>query len=141
MLWAPSYIDDVALVTDGRTGEDNAHALKAAAHTAFQSANDNAVAFDDNKSELLHFHHARQDTTLDAINVQLPNGTVVKPGMQGGRKDVVRWIGILFDRKLHFTHYVNAKLIATSRSLNALCSLVKHETGQSPSTTHSLYHA
>jgi hypothetical protein len=53
----------------------------------------------------------------------------------------VRWIGILFDRKLHFTHHVNAKLIATSRSFNALCSLVKHETGLSPSATHSLYHA
>jgi hypothetical protein len=96
-LWAPSYIDDVALITHGRTHKDNARALEAAARTAFKWANNNAVAFDDNKSELLHFHRTRQDTTPDAINVQLPNRTVVKPGMQGGRKDIVRWIGIFFD--------------------------------------------
>jgi hypothetical protein len=138
-LWAPSYIDDVALVTHGRTREDNASALEATARTAFRWANDNTVAFDDNKSELLHFHRTQQDTTPDAINVQLPNGIVLKPGTQGGQKDVVRWIGIVFDRKLYFTHHVNAKLIAASRSLNVLWSLEKHETGLSPSATRSVY--
>jgi hypothetical protein len=90
MLWPPSYIDDVALVTHSRMREGNARALEAAAYTAFKWANDNAVTLDDNKSELLHFHCTQQDTRLDAINVQLLNGTVVKPGMQGGRKDVIR---------------------------------------------------
>jgi hypothetical protein len=89
---------------------------------------------------MLHFHHARQDTTPDAINITLPNGTIVKPGTQGGKKDIVHWIGVLFDRKLRFTHHINAKLISVSRSFNALCSLVKHETGLSPSATRSLYH-
>jgi hypothetical protein len=69
--------------------EDNACILEAAAHTAFQWANNNAITFDDNKSELLHFHCTQQDTTPDAINVQLPNRTVVKLGMQGGSKDIV----------------------------------------------------
>jgi hypothetical protein len=57
MLWAPSYIDDIALVIHGQMHEDNTHALKAAAHIVFQWANDNAITFDDNKLELLHFHH------------------------------------------------------------------------------------
>jgi hypothetical protein len=57
MLWAPSYIDDVALVIPGQTHKDNAHTLEAATRTAFQWANNNAITFDDNKSELLHFHH------------------------------------------------------------------------------------
>jgi hypothetical protein len=57
MLWAPSYINNIALVTHGRTCEDNTHVLEAAAHIVFQWANDNAVTFDDNKSELLYFHH------------------------------------------------------------------------------------
>jgi hypothetical protein len=80
MLWALSYIDDVALVTHGRTREDNAHALEKAAQTVFKWADENAVAFDDSKSEMLHFHRARQDTTPDAINITLPNGTIMKPG-------------------------------------------------------------
>jgi hypothetical protein len=88
---------------------------------------------------MLYFHCARQDTTPNAINITLPNSTIVKPRTQGGRKDIVHWIGILFYCKLRFTHHINAKLISTSRSFNALCSLVKHETGLSPSVTRSLY--
>jgi ribonuclease HI len=140
-IWMPSYIDDVALVTHGRTREENARALEAAARTAFTWAQDNAVAFDDSKSELLHFHRARDDTHTTATNVQLPNGTIVTPGTKGGRRDIVRWIGVYFDRKLSFTHHVQLKLTAASRSLNALCSLVRHETGLSPSATRSLYRA
>jgi hypothetical protein len=57
-IWTPSYIEDVALVTDGRTREGNARVLEAAAKTAFDWAQNNAVAFDDSKSEMLHFHRA-----------------------------------------------------------------------------------
>jgi ribonuclease HI len=139
MLWAPSYINDVAWVTHGTTHEDNAYALEKATQTSFKWADENAVTFDDSKSEMLYVHHTRQDTTPDAINITLPNGTIMKPRTQGGRKDVICWIGILFDHKLRFTHHINAKLISTSRSFNALCSLVKHEPGLSPSATRSLY--
>jgi hypothetical protein len=140
-IWTPSYIDDVALVTHGRSREENTRALEAATRTTFTWARDNAVAFDDSKSELLHFHRARDDTLTNATNVKLPNGTVVTPGTQGRPKDIVRWIGIYFDRKLTFTHHVKLKLTAASRSFNALCSLVRHETGLSPSATRSLFHA
>jgi hypothetical protein len=61
------------------------------------------------------------------------------PGTRGGPKDIVRWIGIFFDRKLTFSYHVKTKLTAASRSLNAICSLVRHETGLSPSATRSLY--
>jgi hypothetical protein len=138
-IWSPSYIDDVALVAHGRSREENARTLEAAAQTAFAWAQENAVAFDDSKSELLHFHRARDDTHTSSMNVKLPNGTVVMPGTQGGPKDVVRWIGIFFDRKLTFSYHVKTKLTAASRSLNALCSLVRYETGLSPSATRSLY--
>jgi hypothetical protein len=136
----PSYIDDVALVAHGRMSKENARTLQAAARTAFTWAANNAVAFDDLKSKLLHFHHARNDTHSTETNITLPNGTSVMPGTKEGRKDVVRWIGIQFDRKLSFSHHVKLKLTAASRSFNALCSLVRHETGLSPSTTCSLYH-
>jgi hypothetical protein len=36
MLWVPSYINNIALVTYGRTHEDNAHTLEKAAQTAFK---------------------------------------------------------------------------------------------------------
>jgi hypothetical protein len=99
------------------------------------------VAFDDCKLEMLHFHESRTDEHNDTTNVCLPNGTIVTPGMQGGRTDMVRWIGIYFDCKLSFSHHVKVKLMATTRSLNALRSLVRHETGLSHSATHTLYQA
>jgi hypothetical protein len=58
-IWSPRYIDDVAMVAQGKTREGNVRALAVAARTAFQWARDNAVAFDDTKSEMLHFHQAR----------------------------------------------------------------------------------
>jgi hypothetical protein len=141
MLWMPNYIDDVALVAHGRTRKENTRTLDAAARTAFTWAANNTVAFDDSKSELLHFHHAPNDTHSAETNITLPNGTSVMPGMKEGRKDIVRWIGIQFDRKLSFSHHVKLKLTAASRCFNTLCSLVRHETSLSPSTTCSLYRA
>jgi hypothetical protein len=90
MLWMPSYIDDVTLVAHGRMGKENAHTLEAAARTAFTWAANNTVTFDDSKSELLHFHHARNDTRSAETNITLPNGTSVMPGTKEGRKDIVR---------------------------------------------------
>jgi hypothetical protein len=37
-IWSPSYIDDVALVAQGKTREENSRALEAAARTTFQWA-------------------------------------------------------------------------------------------------------
>jgi hypothetical protein len=99
------------------------------------------VVFEHSKSEMLHFHKSRTDEHNDATNVCLPNGTIVTPGIQGGKTDMVQWIGIYFDHKLSFSHYVKVKLIAAARSLNALRSLIYHETGLSPSVTHTLYQA
>jgi hypothetical protein len=36
MLWAPSYIDDIALVTHSRPYEDNTYALEKAAQIVFK---------------------------------------------------------------------------------------------------------
>jgi hypothetical protein len=90
MLWTPSYIDDVALIAHGRMRQENARALEAATRMAFTWATNNAIAFDDSKSELLHFHHAYADTHSDETNITLPNGTSVMLGMKEGRKDVVQ---------------------------------------------------
>jgi hypothetical protein len=44
-IWSLSYIDDVALVAQGKTREGNLRVLVAAARTAFQWVRDKAVAF------------------------------------------------------------------------------------------------
>jgi hypothetical protein len=89
-IWSLSYIDDVALVAQGKTREGNLRALEAAARTAFQWVQDDAVAFNDAKSEMLHFCHSRQDVVTEETRIWLPHGTVVEPGTRGGKSDVVR---------------------------------------------------
>src|SRR5690606_6507097 len=54
-----SYIDDVAIIATNRTLAVNVRELNSAARTVFQWAEQNAVAFDDSKSELLHFTRSR----------------------------------------------------------------------------------
>jgi hypothetical protein len=140
-IWSPSYIDDVAIVAQGKTREGNVRALEAAARTAFQWARDNAVAFDDAKLEMLHFHRARQDTITEDIKIRLPHGTVVGPGTRGGKRDVVRWIGVYLDRKLTLNYHVHTRVAAAARAFNALRSLVRYETGLSPAAMRLIYQA
>jgi hypothetical protein len=83
----------------------------------------------------LHLQHI----ITEDMKIRLPNGTIVAAGTRGGKQDVVRWIGILFDRKPSFTYHVCTKMTAASRAFNALCSLVRYETGLSPSATCQLY--
>src|SRR6202008_4173186 len=54
-LDSPNYIDDVGLVYTGRTIKTNVKALQEAAKETFKWAKENAVTFDDSKSELIHF--------------------------------------------------------------------------------------
>jgi hypothetical protein len=123
-IWSPSYIDDVTLVAQGKTREGNSRALEAVARTAFQWVWDNAVAFNDTKSEMLHFHRSRQDVVIEETKFWLPHGMVVEPGTRGGKSDVVQWIGIFFDRKLMFKYHVTNKVTVAMYAFNALHSLV-----------------
>jgi hypothetical protein len=141
IIWSLSYINNVALVAQGRTREGNSRALEVAARTAFQWAQDNVVAFDDAKSEMLHFHHSRQDIITEEIKIRLPHGMVVEPGTRGGKSDMVRWIGIFFDRKRTFKYHVTTKVMVATHAFNALRSLVRHEIGLSPSAKRLIYQA
>ena len=50
----PSYIDDICLLVEGNSPEENATELEEAVATCFKWGEENAVAFDDPKSELMH---------------------------------------------------------------------------------------
>jgi hypothetical protein len=139
--WTPSYIDDVALVVKGKTKAENARRLEKAASIAFEWADNNAVLFDDSKTELLHFHTKRDGTTKDDEQVTLPNQTTVSPGTKGVSTEVVRWIGVWFDRKLTFSHHVKMKEASGKRAIGALARLANTEAGLSPQAMRQLYMA
>jgi hypothetical protein len=59
--------------------------------TTFQWADENAVTFDDSKSELIHFQKGNSAATA---TVTLSNNTIIQPS------ETVHWLGVWFDRKL-----------------------------------------
>jgi hypothetical protein len=93
-ITSPSYIDDICLLTQGNSAATNARQLELAAATCFKWGKSNAVAFDDPKSELMHYTNSRNPDNSNETNVELPNGTIINPS------DVQRWLGIWLDRKL-----------------------------------------
>ncbi len=65
-LQSLSYIDDVALYVEGKNIDKNVKMLEKAAKIAFTWAKNNAVQFNDSKSELIHFgsHKAAPNQTV-----------------------------------------------------------------------------
>jgi ribonuclease HI len=126
----PSYIDDVGIVYTGKSLKTNSRVLQEVAREVFQWAEENAVTFDDSKSELIHFTQQQRKPTN---TVQLPNGTVVQPS------ECLRWLGVWLDRKLSFHTHVQHKATAARRALGALQGLANSENGLRQSAVRQLY--
>ncbi len=70
----PSYIDDVAVTVKGKSAEENSIVLEKVAKSLFLWAKDNAVVFDDSKTELIHFN---KDKEMAISAVTLSNNTII----------------------------------------------------------------
>ncbi len=117
-LQSLSYIDDVTLYIEGRNIDKNVKILKNAAKIAFTWAENNAVQFDDSKSELIHFESHK--TTLNQMIILL-NNTVIKS------KTCVRWLKVWLNRKLNFKVHVQTKIVTVIRTLHSLFKLINSE--------------
>lgn len=83
-----SYIDDIALTTSSTSLKKNIEVLEREASKLYELAAKNAIQFDLDKTELIHFYKSKysKEATL-----KLPNNTIIEP------KELVRWLGIWFD--------------------------------------------
>ena len=129
----PSYIDDICLLVEGNSPEENATELEEAVATCFRWGKENTVAFDDPKSELMHYYKSRKKLDNPYVNVVLPNGTCIKPS------DVQRWLGFWFDRKLSWKHHIQTRTASAMRVFMALSQLGNTERGLSQSALQQLY--
>ena len=129
----PSYIDDICLLVEGNSPEENATELEEAVATCFEWGKENAVAFDDPKSELMHYYKSRKKVDNPYVNVVLPNGTCIEPS------DVQRWLGFWFDRKLSWKHHIQTRTASAMRVFMALSRLGNTERGLSQSALRQLY--
>ena len=71
----PSYIDDVTIYVSEKSAKENSEVLQEVIKTVFAWAEENAVQFDDSKSELIHFCKGRKKQTAE---ITLSNKTVIK---------------------------------------------------------------
>jgi len=113
-----SYIDEVMLYIEKRNIDKNVKILKNAAKIAFTWAENNAVQFDDSKSELIHFE--RHKTTLNQMIILL-NNTIIKS------KTCVRWLKVWLNRKLNFKVHMQTKIATVKRTLHSLFRLMNSE--------------
>lgn len=131
----PSYIDDLALVSTNKKVEQNIKELETAAKIAFNWAKNNAVAFDDIKSELIHFKTKNKNKNKDKNGgiVVLPNGTKIKPS------ETIRWLGIHLDVELKFKDHIKIKTNAANKIFNFIRALANSEKGLKTKALIQLY--
>ena len=94
---------------------------------------DDAVPFDDPKSELMHYYKARKKVENPHVNVVLPNGTCIE------LSDVQQWLGFWFDRKLSWKYHIQTRTASAIRVFMALSRLGNTERGLSQSALRQLY--
>ena len=129
----PSYIDDVAIVVEGRNEIENTRLLGEIARYVFTWADKNAITFDGPKTELIHFIRRRQPSPDPDSSVYLPNGFLIEPS------SCVRWLGVWLDSRLSFHNHIKAKTTAATRSYFALRRLANTQKGLTVSIMRQLY--
>jgi ribonuclease HI len=127
-----SYIDDIALVTSSTSLRKNIKVLESEIAKLYELGAQNAIEFDLEKTELIHFYtgKASRDT-----NLILPNNEVVKP------KALVRWLGIWFDQSLSFKEHVSIRISQAKQAFLRLARLANSERGLTPFAFRQLYRA
>ncbi len=112
------------------TDAQNCIELKTILNSLFDWAKTNNVTFDDSKSKLIHFEKSRQKSTDVII---LSNEIELKP------QDSVKYLDIWLDKKLNFKTHVGVRIANATRALHTIMSLMKSESGLSPSAARQLY--
>ena len=113
-----SFIDDVAIEVESKSAKQNCKVLTEIVQKVFQWADRNAVKFDDEKSELIHFESSNKSTSE---TVKLSNNTILKPKMN------VKWLGIYMNRKLNFKKHVQNRIASANRVLHSINRLQNSE--------------
>ncbi len=113
-----SYIDDVMLYIEKRNIDKNVKILKNAAKIAFTWAENNAMQFNDLKSELIHFESHKM--TFNQMII-LFNNMIVKS------KTCIQWLKVWLNWKLNFKVHVQMKIVTVTRTLHLLFKLMNSE--------------
>lgn len=122
-----SYIDDIAIITASTSLKKNIRILEREVTIIHTSGEENAVAFDLTKTELMHFTGRKtvEQGTQQHI-ITLPNGDTVQPS------GLIRWLGIWFDPKLSFRNHIQMRVAQATQSFHRMARLANTGRGLGP---------
>jgi hypothetical protein len=132
---ASGWVDDVSLITEGTTEEENIRRLQKASQRADLWARRHASVFDHQKYKLIHFINPNTDTqpgytALPLEGVTIPATTTAE-----------RYLGIWLDPKLTFTKHREKAIAKAGTSLQAIRGLAGSTWGASLIVMRRLYQA
>ena len=84
-----SYIDNISLIVATTSFKKNIKILEREVALIYTLSTKNTIQFDLEKTKLIYFGHS-------TIELELPNSLIIKP------KELVKWLGIWFDKGLTF---------------------------------------
>ena len=119
------YADDVALLAVSPSLQDNATALTHDLQEILDWSTAEGITFDPDKSELLHFSRHRQDSD-PRMTPALSVGHITVS--ENAARPYLRWLGVLFDKRLTFKWHVRtqaAKALKVSKALTSLGNTVR----------------
>lgn len=131
IIWI-SYVDDVSLTTASTSLEKNVKRLELEAKKLFCLTEENSIAFDLAKTDLMHWTTIHQAVDLP---LKLPNGEIIQP-LQS-----IKWLGIYFDPLLSFKQYVTTKVAKARGTFFRMARLANIGNGLTPFALRQLYTA
>jgi hypothetical protein len=120
------YTDDIALVAISTDFQSNCDQLQTSLHEALSWGNSEGITFDPAKSELLHFTRGREGDNRPLLGVNAGTYSISE------KLGPLRWLGVVFDRKLTFKQHVQTLSTKALEVGNALKSLGKTTHGVPP---------
>lgn len=127
-----SYVDDISLTACSKSIKKNTQILQREAAKLVELARDSNIAFDLEKTELLHWEWNKKSRDE---KLTLPNGDILKPLAS------VKWLGIHFDTGLTFKHHVAIKVAKARNTFFRMSRLANLERGLTPFALRQLYTA
>ena len=130
-----SYSDNIAIAAASKTVEENCSKLQHAAEQLILWGNSHNVQFDVEKTELIHFDNSRnylKNAQKLSYSVNLMNKRIFP-------QELVRYLGVWFDRKLSFKDHVEKRIAAASRMFYSISRLANTERDLSFQAMRRLY--
>ncbi|RFU78212.1 reverse transcriptase [Trichoderma arundinaceum] len=117
------YADDVALVVFGDSTAETTKILQYDLDDTLRWGNTNAISFDPEKAELIHFFRTRGREHREHVTFE---DKTISPQLN------VRWLGIHLDSRLSFRKHVEAMASKALKAANFLRSLNQVQKGSPP---------